>query len=228
MPRPPPLQAEYRSAWPRFQWFCRTERCHQLVEVPFYLVGFALPPLLCVVVDVRLKVGNGCKADGAVHLNELHPAVEVKSERMTVHDVFLLRKERAHELATEGTGSSKVLGAELVLLLTRDFCVDVNCLCRERVVIVALMQLVRVVQVDFEDVMLFLIIPPIARSLVLECREGITAIVVAYPLVLVIRQRLRHCLAVKVVCVHVHYVGSGLGRIVWRAHQLVVCTGVSD
>ena len=84
---------------------------HQLVEVPFHLVSFALPPLLCVVVDVRLKVGTGRKVDGAVYLNELHPAVEVESEEMAVHDVFPLRKERAHELATEGTGCSKVLGA---------------------------------------------------------------------------------------------------------------------
>ena len=112
---------------------------HQLVEVPFDLVSFALPPLLCVVVDVRLKVGTNRKADGAVHLTELHPAVEIESEKMAVHDVFSLRKERAHELAIEGTGSSKVLGAELVLLLTRDFCIDDHCLWRERVVIVALM-----------------------------------------------------------------------------------------
>ena len=160
---------------------------HQLVKVPCDLVRFALPPLLCVVVDVRLKLGTGRKADGAVNLNELHPAVKVESKEMAVHNVFSLRKERAHELATEGTGSSKVLGAELVLLLTRDLCVDVHCLRRERVVIVALMQLGWVVQIDFEYVMLFLIIPPIARSLVLECRQGITAIVVAHPLVLVIR-----------------------------------------
>ena len=149
-----------------------------------------------------------------MHLNELHPAVEGEQEEMAVNDVFLLMKERAHELATEKTGSSKVLGAELVLLLTRDFCVDIHCLRRERVVIVALMQLGRVVQVDFEDVMLLLIITPISGSLVLEVRKGITAIVVAHPLVRVIRPRLRHCPAVKVVCVHVHYVGRGLGWIV--------------
>ena len=135
---------------------------HQLVEVLFHLFSFALPPLMCVVVDLRFEIETGRKADGAVHLNDLHPAVEVKSEEMAVHDVFPLRKERAHKLATEGRGSSKVLGAELVLLLTRDFCVDVHFLRRERVVIVALMQLGRVVQVDFEDVMLLLIIPPIS------------------------------------------------------------------
>ena len=72
-----------------------------------------------------------------------------------MHDVFSLRKELAHELAIEGTGSSKVHGAELLLLLTINFCIDVYCLRRDRVVIVALMQLRRVVQVDFEDEMLF-------------------------------------------------------------------------
>ena len=87
---------------------------HQLVEVPFHLVSFVLPPFLCVVVDVRLKVGTGRKADRAVHLNELYLAVEVESEEMALHDVFSLRKEQTHELATEGTGCSKVLGAELV------------------------------------------------------------------------------------------------------------------
>ena len=187
---------------------------HQLVEVPFHLASFAFPPLLCIVVDLRLKVGTGRKADGAVHFNELQPAVEVESEEMVVHDVFPRRKERALELATEETGSSKVLGAELGLLFTRDFCVDVHCLRRERVVIVEVMQLGWVVQVDFKDIMLFLIIPPIAGSFVLECRKGITATVVANPLVLVIRQLLRYCPAVEVVGVHVPYIGRWLGGIV--------------
>ena len=141
---------------------------------------------MCVVVDVRLKIETVRKADGAVHLNNLHPTIEVKLEEIAVHEVFPLWKKRAHELATEGTGSFKVLGAELVLLLTCDLCFDVHCLWRERVVIVALMQLWWVVQVAFEYVMLFLIIPPIARSLVLECCKRITSIVVAHPLVLVI------------------------------------------
>ena len=61
---------------------------YQLVEVLFNLVSFALPPLLFVIFDVRLKVGKGRKADGAVHLNELHPTVKVKSEEITVYDVF--------------------------------------------------------------------------------------------------------------------------------------------
>ena len=197
-----------------FNGFAVQSVVHQLVKVSFDLVSFALSPRLCVVVDVRLKLGTGRNADSAVHLNELHFAVEVDSEEKAVHDVFPLRKKRAHELATEETGSSKVLGAELVLLFTRVFCVNVYCLRREKVVIVALMQLGRVVQVDFEYVMLFFIIPPISRSLVLECRKGITTIVIAHPLVFIIRQRLRHCPAVKVVCVQVHYVGRGLGRIV--------------
>ena len=84
---------------------------------------------------------------------------------MAVHDVFPLRKERAHKLATEETGSSKVLGAELMLLFTRDFCVDVHCYRPERVIIVALMQLWRIVKVDCEYVMIFLIKPSIARTL---------------------------------------------------------------
>ena len=128
-----------------------------------------------------------------MHLSELYPAVELKSEEMAVHDVFLLRKEQAYELATDLTCSSKELGAELVLLLPCNFCVDVHCHRRERAVIVALMQLGRVVLVDFKDVMLLLIIQQIARSLVLECRNGITAIVIAHSLVLFIRQRLRNC-----------------------------------
>ena len=163
---------------------------HQLVEVLFHLVSVALPPLLCIVVDLRLKVGTGRNADGAVQFDELHSAVEVESEEMIVLNVFSLRKKRAHKLATERTGSSKGLSKELVLVLTRDFGVDVHCLLRERVVIVALMQLRQVVQVDFKDVMLLLIIPPISRSLVLECRKGIRAIIVAHLLVLVIWQRL--------------------------------------
>lgn len=53
---------------------------HQLVEVPFQFVSYALPPLTCVVVYFRVKVVTGRKADGAMHLKELPPAVKVESE----------------------------------------------------------------------------------------------------------------------------------------------------
>ena len=53
---------------------------YQFVEVPFHVFSFASPPLLCVVVDRRLKVRTGGKADGSVQFNELHPAVEVVLE----------------------------------------------------------------------------------------------------------------------------------------------------
>ena len=122
-----------------FNGFAVLSVIHQLVEVPFHLVSFALPQLLCVVADVWLKVETGRKADGTMHFNELHPAIEVESEEMAVHDVFPLKKERAHELGTEETGSSKVLGTELVLHFTCDFCVDVHWFRREKVVIIALM-----------------------------------------------------------------------------------------
>ena len=82
---------------------------HQFVEVLFDLVSLSFPPLLCVIVDVRLKVGTGRKADGAVHFDELHLAVEVESDELAVHDVFPLRKERAHELAINGQAALKYL-----------------------------------------------------------------------------------------------------------------------
>ena len=53
---------------------------NQLVEVLFHVVSFALPPLLCIVVNVRLKDGTGRIADGAVHSEELHSAIEVESK----------------------------------------------------------------------------------------------------------------------------------------------------
>ena len=80
-------------------------------------------------------------------------------------DVFSLRKEGAHKLAIKRTSNSKILGAELLLFLIRDFAVDVHRIPRDIVIIVAHMQLVKVVQVDFKDVIVHLIIPHIALYL---------------------------------------------------------------
>ena len=51
---------------------------YQLVEVPFHLFSFALPLLLCIVVDLRLNVGTGFKADGTMHFDELHSTIKVE------------------------------------------------------------------------------------------------------------------------------------------------------
>ena len=115
-----------------------------------------------------------------------------------------------------------------MLLFIRDFGVYVYRLKRDRVICGAVMQLSWVVQVDFENKMLFLIIPMIARRLVLQFRNSNLAIFVAYSLKLDVRQQLQHCPTVKVVGVHVHSVGRGLDRTVKQTHYLFVRTGVSD
>ena len=80
-----------------------------------------------------------------MHSDNFYAAIEVKSEEMPVHDVFPLRKKRAHELATELTGCCKVVGAEPMLLFTCDFVIDNHRLRREKVIIVALMPLGQIV-----------------------------------------------------------------------------------
>ena len=80
-----------------------------------------------------------------------------------MQNVCPLIKEQAHELATEWTGSSNVLCEKLVMFVIRDSGVDVYCPQSERVVIVVLILLGLVVQVNFEYVMIFLIILKIAK-----------------------------------------------------------------
>lgn len=75
-----------------------------------------------------------------------------------MHDLFLYRKEQAHNLATKRTNNLKVLGTELVLFFTRDFGVNVHRYRHEIVIIVEVIQLGLVVQVDFKNVILCLII----------------------------------------------------------------------
>lgn len=61
-----------------------------------------------------------------MQFDELYPAIEVGPEVIFVHNVFSLWKERVHELATKRTGTYKVLVAELELLFTRNFSVDIH------------------------------------------------------------------------------------------------------
>lgn len=81
-----------------------------------------------------------------------------------MNDVFLFRTEQVYELATVRTGSSKVFGLKLVLFFTYDFGVNVLRFWRKKKIIVALKQLGWLVQDVFKNIMLLLIILPIARS----------------------------------------------------------------
>ena len=113
-----------------------------------------LSSLLGVVCDIRLKVWTGRKADAPMNMNQLHSAIKIEPKEMSVHHVFSLRKERADQLSAEWTRSPEVLGAELVLLFTSDSSLYSHGLRRERVVVIALMELGRVVHIHFEDVVL--------------------------------------------------------------------------
>ena len=126
-----------------------------------------------------------------MNFDKLQTAVEVKSQVRALHNVFPLRYERADELAAERGGCAELLNAKLVLLFGRHYGLDGHCLRCKRIIIVAVVQLRRVVKVYFKIVLLLMLIKPqIAGGFVLKCRKCLTAFIIAHPLVFTVRQHL--------------------------------------
>ena len=101
--------------------------------------------------DVASNIGRRLEADRSVYFNKPHSAVEVEAKQLTEYHVMPFREKRTDQFLAVWASGAKVLGAQIVLFLAGDLRLDGHNLRSKRIVIVALVQLQRVLQVHLEN-----------------------------------------------------------------------------
>ena len=104
-----------------------------------------------VVCNVACNIWQRFKADRPVQFHQPNSAIEIEEKLLTYNHVVFSHEERADKFPAVRARNAKVLGATIVLLLTGDLRVDGHNLLSKRIVIVALVQLRRVLQVHLEN-----------------------------------------------------------------------------
>ena len=129
---------------------------------------------------------------------------------------MLCRQQRVDQLPAKGTRGLKVLAVQVVLLFAGELRLDCHHFCSERIIIVSLVQLWRVLQVHLYDETFYLIEHLMIEYSEIEHDDAAVrkvqsllhgaALVLAHPPEISVGHFLRHCPAVEVIRIYFHYV----------------------
>ena len=119
--------------------------------------GFALViPGGCALIRVELDVVSEHRlhfeANSPVHFRHLHAALQVKLERLAERNVVRFGEQRTHELSTEQLAATVVESAQTQLLLREHLHLVLQQLRRERIIIIAIVDVCWILKIDFKDV----------------------------------------------------------------------------